>query len=146
MKPSLLFRLRLPAVAIAAAIIGGATVQAGTPDYASGRNNYPGSNARLTVYRSADFGTDIFLNLYVDGVQVTTLPINTGYEAFLRPGDHVLGVCTTPCPYGKTKFTYRRIRMERGQTYNFAALWDFGDYARLETPSAAALAKLSGRY
>ena len=90
-----------------------------------------GGTARLQVRRAADFGTEIFLNLFIDGVQVTMMPINTGYEALLRPGTHVLAISTTPCPYGKTRYTYRTVRMEPGQTYLYTAVWEYADVAQL---------------
>jgi hypothetical protein len=93
------------------------------------------NNARLTVRRIADFGTEIALHVYIDGMQVSTLPINTGYEALIRPGEHTLSVCTTPNPHGKTRFTHRRVQMHRGETYNFTAMWLDGDYATLQTQS-----------
>jgi hypothetical protein len=93
------------------------------------------NNARLVVQRIADFGTQIALHVYIDDMQVATLPINTGYEALVRPGDHVLSVCTTPNPHGKTRFTHRTVQMHRGETYKFTAMWVDGDWATLQTPS-----------
>jgi hypothetical protein len=106
---------------------------AGANDYRDGMLGH--DNARLIVRRIADFGTDIALHVYIDGTRVTTLPLNTGYEALVRPGQHVLSVCTTPNPHGKTRFTYRRVQMRRGETYNFTAMWLDGDWATLQTPS-----------
>ena len=111
----------------------------------AGANDYRGSvlghdNAHLTVRRIADFGTQIALHVYIDGMQVTTLPINTGYEALVRPGEHTLSVCTTPNPRGKTRFTHRRVQMHRGETYQFTAMWLDGDWATLQTPSEFAAA------
>ena len=90
-------------------------------------------NSRLLIWREADFGTFIYLNVFIDGVQVTTLGRNTGYEAIVRPGEHVLSISTTPCPYGKTKYTHRRVIMRRGETYAFTAIWEFADWPTLET-------------
>lgn len=118
------------------------TAGAGSADlYNSGLSR---DNARVLVRRIADFGTEIALQVYIDGAQVTTLPLNTGYEALVRPGEHVLSVCTTPNPHGKTRFSHRRVQMQRGETYKFTAMWLDGDWATLETPSEFAAA--SGRF
>ena len=126
---------KLLMIAIACSFAAGSTTDAG--GFSSTSSMPPNSatltdNAHLTVWRGADFGTLIFLNLFIDGVQVTTLGRNLGYEAILRPGEHVLSISTSPCPYGKTRFTYRRVSMKRGQTYAFTALWLEPDTATLE--------------
>lgn len=112
---------------------------AGVADYRNGALGH--DNAYLSVRRIADFGTQIALHVYIDGVQVTTLPINTGYEALVRPGDHVLSVLTTPNPHGKTRITHRRVQMRRGQSYAFTAMWLDGDWATLQTPSEFRLSR-----
>jgi hypothetical protein len=89
-------------------------------------------NARLSLRRSADFGTDIYLTLFIDGIQVTTLGQNEGYEATVRPGRHVLSVRTTPNPYGKTVSSSSDITMKGGQTYAFTAVWGLPDRATLD--------------
>jgi hypothetical protein len=76
--------------------------------------------------------------VYIDGVQVTMLPLNTAYQALVHPGDHVLSVSTSPCAYGKTRYTYRRVHMNRGERYAFTAIWLDGDWATLQTPSKVA--------
>lgn len=137
--------VKLLMIAIAYSFTPSATVQAGASSASSAPPNnvaLRAGNARLFVWRAADFGTEIYLTLYIDGVHVTTLGRNEGYEAILRPGEHVFSIGTTPCPYGKTKFTYRRVNVKRGQTYAFTALWEWADYATLETSDAA---KVPGR-
>ena len=93
-------------------------------------------NARLSLRRSADFGTDIYLTLFVDGINVTTLGQNEGYEATVRPGRHVLSVRTTPNPYGKTVFSSSDVTIKRGQTYAFTAVWGEPDRATLDNSDA----------
>jgi hypothetical protein len=114
-------------IAIACSLALGTTTQAGA------NGNASMDNANLVVHRAADFGTLIYLNLYIDGVQVTTLGLNERYEAIVRPGPHVLSIGTSPSPYGHTKFTYRRVHIHRGQSYAFTALWEGADQATLET-------------
>jgi hypothetical protein len=93
-------------------------------------------NARLSLRRSADFGTDIYLTLFVDGINIATLGQNEGYEATVRPGRHVLSVRTTPNPYGKTVFSSSDVTMKGGQTYAFTAVWGEPDRATLDSSDA----------
>src|SRR6202011_2092378 len=93
-------------------------------------------NARLSLRRSADFGTDIYLTLFVDGINIATLGQNEGYEATVRPGRHVLSVRTTPNPYGKTVFSSSDVTMKGGQTYAFTAVWGEPDRATLDNSDA----------
>src|ERR1700732_999837 len=59
-----------------------------------------GGNARFIIWREADFGTFIYLRVYVDGIPVTLLGQGVGYEAVIRPGEHLISISTTPSPYG----------------------------------------------
>ena len=131
MKTSHVQPSKLLLIAIVCSFVAGAaTIKAGGYEPVS---SMPlNGNARLVVWRAADFGTFIYLNLFIDGVQVTMLGRNTGYEAIVRPGKHVLSVSTTPCPYGKTRFTRQNVTMKPGQTYSFTALWEYADWATLE--------------
>jgi len=94
-------------------------------------------NAHLIVGRAADFGTFLFVDLFIDGIPVTTLGFGQGYDAIVRPGQHVLSLTTTP--FGHQRLIYRpvTVTMERGQTYAFTALWDETDLATVKTPGAA---------
>jgi hypothetical protein len=123
-------RSKIFALGIACSLAASATTQAGAggPDSAMLNNN-----SRLVVHRIADFGTLIFLDLFIDGVHVTTLGLNQGYEAVVRPGEHTLTVGTTPSPTGHTKFNHRKVTFRRGETYAFTALWECGDRCILET-------------
>ena len=126
---------KLVMIAIACSFATGSITQAGS---SSSRASVSLSgaalmdNARLSVRRSADFGTDIYLTLFVDGIQVTTLGQNEGYEATVRPGRHVLSVRTTPNPYGKTVSSSNDITMKGGETYAFTAVWGLPDRATLD--------------
>jgi len=100
-----------------------AKTASGGSDYDYSRSELMG-NSGLTIWRAADFGTQLGLALYIDGVPVTTLVRGEAYRAILRPGHHKLTVTDTPCPYGKTKFTHRTIDLAAGQNYAFTATWD----------------------
>jgi hypothetical protein len=129
--------VKLLIIAIACSFAAGSTSEAGALNPISSMPPPNGAdlthNARLIVWRAADFGTVIYLNLFIDGVQVTMMGRNVGYQAILRPGEHLLSISTTPCPYGKTRYTHRRVTMRRGQTYAFTALWEESDRATLQT-------------
>jgi hypothetical protein len=94
------------------------------------------NNARLVVNRSADFGTEQSVHLFIDGVEVTDIGYNTNYETTLSPGEHVLAISTTPNPYGD-RTTQQRITAKPGETYAFTAVWDDPEHASLE-PSPGA--------
>jgi hypothetical protein len=132
MKTSHTHPSKLLLIALACSFVAGAaTTKAGGYEPVS---SMPlNGNTRLLVWRAADFGTFIYLNLFIDGVKLTTLGRNEGYQAIVRPGAHVLSISTTPCPYGQTKYTYQHVNMKPGETYSFTALWEFSDWATLET-------------
>lgn len=94
-------------------------------------------NSRLIVHRAADFGTEMALKLFIDGIPVTSLAMNEGYEALVRPGQHVLSIRTVPSFDDKTKFTYHTVTMKRGQSYAYTALWVEADRALLVRPDEA---------
>jgi hypothetical protein len=94
-------------------------------------------NSRLVVRRAADFGTHIYLRIFIDGIHVTTLALNEGYEAIVRPGRHVLSIATGPSFDDKTRSTYHPVTMRRGENYTYTALWIEADRATLVTPETA---------
>ena len=81
-------------------------------------------NSGLAIFREADYGNQNGLGIYIDGVPVTTLSRGEGYRAIVRPGRHLLTVTNTPSPYGKTRFTTRRVDLAPGQNYAFTAIWE----------------------
>jgi hypothetical protein len=126
-------------IAIATIFAAGSTIQAGrsksTPSVSLNRAGLM-DNAHLSLRRSADFGTDIYLILMIDGIQVTTLGQNEDYKATIRSGRHVLSVRTTPNPYGNTVFSSNDITIKGGQTYAFTAVWGEPDRATLDNSDA----------
>lgn len=126
--------VKLFIIAIAFSFTASATTQAG----AMARDeSMVANNARLVVHRAADFGTDIYLKLFIDGIPVTGMAINEGYEALVRPGRHILSIATVPSFDDKTKFTYHPVTMERGRSYAYTALWVETDRAVLIKPDGA---------
>ena len=126
---------KLIIIAIACSFAAGSMTQAGpsssTTPVSSSRAALM-DNARLSLRRSADFGTEIYLVLFIDGIHVATLGQNEGYEATVRPGRHVLSIRTTPNPYGKTVSSSNDVTMKRGETYAFTAVWGEPDRATLD--------------
>jgi len=125
-------------IAVAGKLEAGPITEAATFSSAVSPRNVPlVDNARLIVRRAADFGTFIYVNLFIDGIRVSNLGFGQGYEAIVRPGRHILSITTTP--FGRqTLVVYRpiTITMERGQTYAFTAFWEETDLATLKTPDA----------
>lgn len=105
------------------------------------RSDSAADNARLIIMRESDFGTFIYLKVYIDGVPITILGRNVGYEAIIRPGEHVVTIATTPSPYGQTRHTDRRVMMRPGETYAFTALWQYADRPILENATEAQLSR-----
>lgn len=87
------------------------------------RNQLMG-NSGLTIFREADYGNQNGLSIFLDGIPITTLSRGEGYRAIVRPGRHLLTVTNTPSPYGRTRFTHRKIDLAPGQNYAFTAIWD----------------------
>jgi len=125
-------------IAIAGKFEAGAMARAGAFSSAVSPRNVPlADNARLIVGRAADFGTFLYVNLFIDGIPVTTLGYGQGYEAIVRPGQHILSITTTPFGYQRLIYRPVTITMERGQTYAFTALWAETDLATLKRPDGA---------
>src|SRR5260370_14207163 len=82
----------------------------------------PGKNAgRLTIQRAANFGSDLSLNVSIDGAQVTSLVEGRSYNGALSPGQHVISLTVTPTR-GRPPTT-KRLTVQAGQTYSFTAMW-----------------------
>ena len=90
-----------------------------------------GSTARLIVNRSADFGLNKSINLFVDGAKVATLAYKGGYQGELPTGKHVLSIGTDPKTYPTGKPTGIAINAKPGQTYSFTAVWPDSERAGL---------------
>lgn len=79
--------------------------------------------AHLIVNRSANFGIDESINLFVDGSEVAVLGYNESYDAPLATGKHVLSVSTTPQTFPEGAPKPLAIIAEPGKTYTFTAVW-----------------------
>ena len=90
-----------------------------------------GSTARLIVNRSADFGLNESVNLFVDGTKIATLGYNTAYQGNLPTGKHVLSISTDPKTYPKGTPTSIGINAKPGEIYSFTAIWPDSERAGL---------------
>ena len=90
-----------------------------------------GSTAQLIVNRSADFGLNESVNLFVDGTKVAALGYNQGYQATLPTGKHVLSISTDPKTYSEGEPIRVAINAKPGQTYSFTAVWPDSERAGL---------------
>jgi hypothetical protein len=83
----------------------------------------PGKNAgRLIIERAANFGTDLTLNVSIDGARVAALVMGRSYNGTLSSGQHVLSLTVDPNPGGVPPTT-KRLTVQAGQTYSFTAMW-----------------------
>ena len=77
--------------------------------------------ARLIVNRSANFGFDESINLFVDGSKVAVVGYDETYNAPLPTGKHVLFISTTPETFPEGAPKPLAITAEPGKTYTFTA-------------------------
>jgi hypothetical protein len=83
----------------------------------------PSKNAgRLTIQRTANFGSDLSLNILIDGAQVASLVEGRSYNGTLSPGQHVLSLTVDP-NRGGIPPTTKRLTVQAGPTYSFTAMW-----------------------
>ena len=82
----------------------------------------PSKNAgRLTIERAANFGSDLSLNVSIDGAQVAGLVMGRSYNGTLSPGQHVISLSVSPYRYMPP--STKRLTVQAGQTYSFTAMW-----------------------
>jgi hypothetical protein len=113
------YRNRLVILALACAIVALADI--GAPASLLARGTQGGG--RLIVQRTSNFGTRMYLNLEVDGVQVASLGLAQHYEGVLSPGPHTLTVIGLPNQFHQSP-TKVQVNVESGQTYAFIGAWD----------------------
>jgi len=120
---------------------GDAATQAMSSDAQSGRADLaePASvrpvngTASLVIYRIADLGNDVAVNLWLDGTPFGVILYGQTYAGFLPLGRHVLSVTVTPKPRFPGFETKIALNVRDGQTYSFTAEGDSG-YLILEAP------------
>ena len=122
MKTSSNILSRLSLIVVACAFVASTSVKAQEVKTDPGRGT-SGEIARLIVNRSANFGTNESIKLFVDGTQVAVLGYNQSYNAPLAPGKHLLSISTSPETYPEGTPKQLAITAEPGGTYTFTAVW-----------------------
>ena len=80
-----------------------------------------GGPARLIVYRTPTMGKFVIVHIYVDNIVVGTIGYGGTYEAFLKPGHHVLSALATPYPSWWIR-PPTIVDMRSGRTYRFTTM------------------------
>jgi hypothetical protein len=110
---------RLALAAIACTLIASTPINAEVKTN-PGDSDFTGA-ARLIVNRSANFGFDESINLFVDGTKAAVLSYDETYNAPLPTGKHVLFISTTPETFPEGAPKPLAITAEPGKTYTFTA-------------------------
>jgi len=100
-------------VALTCSVVTSATVAAAP----AGTN--PG---RLTIYRAANLGSGVFLDVNIDGSDAGTVGMGQTYTGSLSPGKHQLSVIVRPNLLFLSP-TKKTLTVEGGKTYAFTAMW-----------------------
>jgi hypothetical protein len=96
------------------------TTSASNPTSMSARSSQDGGH--LIIHRVANFGTDLFLTLSVDGAQIADLGEGRTYDGYLPPGRHVLSAVANPNRNALAPFK-TTLNIQKGGTYSFTAIW-----------------------
>ena len=109
-------------------LVGCETNQPGTSASPASRTSAQSSKdgGHLIVNRVANFGTDLFLSLSIDGVQTAEVREGQSYDGYLPPGPHVLFVIASPNPRGLTP-SQTTVTIKKGGTYSYTAVWQGGN-------------------
>jgi hypothetical protein len=89
---------------------------------AEARQSRSGSG-RLIVQRSANFGTYVTLQLWIDGREVANINRNRRYDRLIPAGPHVLTVTSVPNTRNLTP-TSTFLIVHPGELYIFTGGWD----------------------
>src|SRR6478736_10474890 len=76
------------------------------------------SGGRLVVLRAANFGSNVALNLKIDGRTAANIVQGRSYDHFVPAGRHMLTVSAVP----NYKPTPTELNVQHGQTYVFTAI------------------------
>ena len=83
----------------------------------------PSKNAgQLIIWRAANLGTRLTLNISIDGAQVASLVRGQSYKGSLSPGEHVISLTVAP---RSSRFgtTTKHLTVHPGQSYGFTAMF-----------------------
>ena len=78
---------------------------------------------RLIVQRTPNFGTNLIVQLSIDGKRTADIPRDQHYGGLLSAGHHVLTVNVRPNTEVRRQ-TSIRVKIESGHVYIFTAAWE----------------------
>jgi hypothetical protein len=80
------------------------------------------SPSQLIIYRAANLGTGLFLDINIDGTNAGTIGMGQTYTGSISPGQHQISVLLRPnmLYLSPTKMT---LMVQGGRTYAFTAMW-----------------------
>lgn len=78
--------------------------------------------AQLVIRRAANMGTNLFLDVSIDGVHAGALAEGETFRRSLSPGNHVVSVLLTPNHLNLSP-TKKTLTVTKGQTYALTAMW-----------------------
>src|ERR1700676_4523565 len=81
------------------------------------------NSARLIVQRAPNFGTNLIVQLSIDGKRTADIPRDQHYGGSLSAGRHVLTVNVRPNTESRRP-TSSRVKIESGHVYIFTAAWE----------------------
>jgi hypothetical protein len=77
----------------------------------------------LIVQRAANFGSDLFIRLSIDGKRAADIPRNQHYGGVLAAGRHVVTALALPNTQARRP-TSIGVTMKSGKVYIFTAGWE----------------------
>lgn len=80
------------------------------------------SSGQLTIKRSAHFGANLFLDVWIDGKKVQRLGRGHSYTGSLSPGRHEIRAVVSSRLGGNTATA--NLMVEAGKSYQLTATWD----------------------
>jgi hypothetical protein len=113
MKKFNCYALLIVALALACGVVTSASLAAAPSGSSAGR---------LIIYRAANLGTGLFLDVNIDGANAATVGTGQTYTGSLSPGKHELSVILRPNQLFLSP-TKKTLMVEGGKTYVFTAMW-----------------------
>lgn len=108
-------------IALSVAIFSGCGTT-GSSSNATTTTTANANSGRLVINRAANMGTDLFLDVSIDGKRVGSYAEGQSYNGSLSEGPHVVSVILRPNNLNLAP-TQKRITVQKGHTYTFTAMW-----------------------
>ena len=78
--------------------------------------------AQLVIRRAPNMGTNLFLDVSIDGAHAGVLAEGETFRRSLSPGNHVVSVLLRPNQLNLSP-TKKTLTVTKGQTYTLTAMW-----------------------